>query len=86
MSDDMQGRDLVPLRAYPPVAVLLNQTAQPPRDPTTVADAVKWSDAFALRHQSAEQDRIQLTVNLNTPNLLHSQAIVSEDLFGALAQ
>jgi hypothetical protein len=39
-----------------------------------------------LRHQSAEQDRIQLTVNLNTPNLLRSQPVVTEDLFGALAQ
>jgi hypothetical protein len=66
--------------------MLLGHAAQPPSHPTSVAEAVVWSYGFGYRHQSAEQDRVKLTVSLNTPNLMRSSGTPNQDLFGTLAQ
>jgi hypothetical protein len=77
----------LPLRAYPPAAALLSHDAKPPSEVTTVAEAVLWSYQFRFRHQSAEQDRIELTVTLNAgPTEQGVKGAEADGLFGALAQ
>jgi hypothetical protein len=77
----------LPLRAYPPVATLLDHQAETRATATTVNDALEWTYRFRFQHQSAEQDEIRLEVEMNRPPvepLLRAPG--EEDLFGWLAQ
>jgi hypothetical protein len=77
----------IPLRAYPQMPTLLDHRAVPPQAPATVAEAVLWAYEFTLRHQSAEQDQIEIELIFNeAPPSQKFGALADEDLFGQLAQ
>jgi hypothetical protein len=76
----------IPLRAYPPLAALVSQSAATIDPPASVEEALHWTYVFAYRHQSAAQDEIRLEVEFNLRPPAARLAAVSEDLFGRLAQ
>jgi LysM repeat protein len=58
----------IPLREYPNVPSMLEQTGTPPSlPPTTVAAAKQWNFAFSYQHRDAAQDTLYLTTTFNTP-------------------
>ncbi|QDX26142.1 hypothetical protein FPZ54_08980 [Sphingomonas suaedae] len=77
----------LPLRTYPQMPTLLDHRAVPAEAPASVAEAVLWSYGFTLRHQSAEQDQIEMELSFNSPpETMQARAIAEDDLFGQLAQ
>ncbi|EXU63791.1 hypothetical protein Z951_34290 [Streptomyces sp. PRh5] len=75
----------VPLRAYPPMPILLGHRALVPTSASQLDDAVRWRYQFSLQHQSVAQDTIEFRVAYNQS----AQAVAAtqaEDLFAALAQ
>lgn len=78
----------VPVRGYPPLPLLLAQTA-PASVPhaKTHEDAMRWDYAFTYQHQSMAVDQIRLEIELNQPPLdLDALALGEDHLFEALAQ
>lgn len=77
----------LPLRAYPQMPTLLDHRAVQAAEPATVAEAVLWSYEFTVRHQSAEQDQIEIALLFNSPpQQLRARQLTEDDLFGQLAQ
>ena len=75
----------VPLRAYPPMPILLDHRAIVPTSPSRLDDAVRWRYQFSVQHQSAEQDTVECTVAFNQRALARAAA-QTDDLFAALAR
>ena len=78
----------LPIRSYPPVPMLLRQTAIATHaTPSGYAEAMLWDYAFAYQHQSMAVDQIRVEVEFNqTPLLAAPNARCDVDLFSALAQ
>lgn len=78
----------LPLRAYPPMPILLDQRAAATTlHPQSISEAVHWDYHFRFQHQSAAQDGIDLRLELNSRKPSSRLAVdPPEDLFGALAQ
>jgi LysM repeat protein len=77
----------LPLRAYPPMPLLVDHSAAAADpDPQVLADALYWRYAFALAHQSAEQDSVEFRVTFNVDDSVKTQVLGGDDLFSALAQ
>ncbi|HKR11614.1 MAG TPA: LysM peptidoglycan-binding domain-containing protein [Pyrinomonadaceae bacterium] len=78
----------LPVRSYPPLPVLLGQTAVPTHpQPADYTEALLWDYAFAYQHQSMAVDQIHLEVELNQAPLFGAARALDEvDLFAALAQ
>lgn len=76
----------LPLRAYPPMPMLLDHAAEVPTEAATLADAVHWRYRCSLRHQSAEQDSVAFTVTFNQQPAAGLDVGGPDDLFAALAQ
>lgn len=86
-----------PLRAYPPLPVVLSHSADSrppspgvstaPASPLPLPSSFEWSYTFRMRHQSVDQDEIHLLLELNQRPLLGSPEEAGQaDLFAALAQ
>ncbi|MGW0765444.1 LysM peptidoglycan-binding domain-containing protein [Streptomyces sp. NPDC002676] len=75
----------IPLRAYPPMPILLDQHADVPTSAAGLGDALYWQYRFSVQHQSAEQDTVELRVIYNQLSRTPAGA-PDDDLFGALAQ
>ncbi|MGW6916645.1 hypothetical protein ACWGB8_22890 [Kitasatospora sp. NPDC054939] len=75
----------IPLRAYPPMPILLDQHADAPAPDAGLSDAPYWAYRFSVQHQSAEQDTVELRVTYNRPTPPPAAA-PADDLFTALAQ
>ncbi|MFD5621410.1 hypothetical protein, partial [Streptomyces yangpuensis] len=75
----------IPLRAYPPMPILLDQHADVPTSAAGLSDALYWQYRCSVQHQSAEQDTVELQVTYNQPSRTPGVA-PADDLFGALAQ
>ncbi|MGW0748135.1 hypothetical protein [Streptomyces sp. NPDC002587] len=75
----------LPLRAYPPMPILLDQHADVPTSAAELGDALYWQYRFSVQHQSAEQDTVELQVTYNRPARTPATSS-ADDLFGALAQ
>lgn len=78
----------LPVRSYPPLPTLLDQTAAATHPtPASYAEAMLWDYSFAYQHQSMAVDQIRLEVELNqTPLLATARALDEVDLLAALAQ
>jgi LysM repeat protein len=80
----------LPLRAYPPMPILLDHNAVVPVDqpaPIPLDAAVKWRYRILLRQQTTEQDEIRLQVDYNTAlGFKDPGPSLNDDLFGNLAQ
>ncbi|HEY7070009.1 MAG TPA: hypothetical protein VH479_07850, partial [Acidimicrobiales bacterium] len=76
----------LPLRAYPPMPLLVGHEAIVPTDPVDLADAVTWRYEFELQHQSAEQDAVEFRVTYNSGGSGAAGVAGDDDLFAALAQ
>ncbi|MFF4422405.1 LysM peptidoglycan-binding domain-containing protein [Streptomyces sp. NPDC001549] len=74
----------VPLRAYPPMPILLDQHADVPTRADGLGDALYWKYRFSVQHQSAEQDTVELRVAFNQS--AGTAVAAADDLFAALAQ
>ncbi|MCX4695674.1 hypothetical protein [Streptomyces sp. NBC_01408] len=75
----------IPLRAYPPMPILLDQHADVPAKADGLGDALYWKYRFSVQHQSAEQDTVELRVAFNE-SADTAVAAAADDLFAALAQ
>ncbi|MFJ3794102.1 hypothetical protein [Kitasatospora sp. NPDC090091] len=75
----------IPLRAYPPLPILLDQHADAPTSADTLGDALHWTYRCSVQHQSAEQDTLELRVAFNRPAGA-AAAAADDDLFTALAR
>jgi len=75
----------IPLRAYPPMPILLDQQALTERSPTVLDEALHWRYRCAVQHRSAEQDTVELRVTYNKPAARPTAAAV-DDLFSAMAR
>ncbi|WP_145910071.1 LysM domain-containing protein [Kitasatospora viridis] len=75
----------IPLRAYPPMPILLDQQALVDSTATELDRALRWRYRCAVQHQSAEQDTIELRVSFNEPAAQPTAAAL-DDLFAAMAQ
>jgi len=78
----------LPVRSYPPLPTLLDQSATATHPtPSNYGEAMLWDYAFAYQHQSMAVDQIRLEVEFNqTPLLVAARALDDVDLFAALAQ
>ena len=78
----------LPVRSYPPLPVLLGQTAVATHpDPADYTEALLWDYAFAYQHQSMAVDQVHLEVEFNqAPLFAQARALNDVDLFAALAQ
>lgn len=77
----------VPLRAYPPVPLLVGQSGPPSFEkPLNVQEAIQWNYAFDYEHQDAAQDSIYLHVTFNAPEDTGLTASSLDDMFASLAQ
>ena len=76
----------VPIRAYPPMPMLVGHEAIAPKEPTELDAAVRWQYELSLQHQSAEQDRVAFRVRYNTGTPEVVAITDGDDLFAALAQ
>ncbi|MEU6237969.1 hypothetical protein ABZ885_33825, partial [Kitasatospora sp. NPDC047058] len=75
----------LPLRAYPPMPILLDQHADVPTSADRLDDALHWRYRFSVQHQSAEQDTLELRITYNQAPRTPAAA-PEDDLFSALAQ
>ncbi|WP_432973878.1 hypothetical protein [Dactylosporangium sp. CA-233914] len=77
----------IPLRAYPVLPALVNQSADPtvPQHPT-IGDAARWTYAVTYAHEHAAQDEVQLTVAFNVAPQAGPQAPAAADMVTALAR
>ncbi|HEU0131220.1 MAG TPA: hypothetical protein VFQ85_09555 [Mycobacteriales bacterium] len=75
----------VPLRAYPPMPLLVEHAAVTPDTAATLDDAVHWRYRLTVRHQSAQQDRLRFRVTYNQPPPPLTDVRSREDLFRRLA-
>jgi hypothetical protein len=76
----------LPLRAYPPMPMLLGHEAVVPTEPAVLVDALHWRYELALQHQSAEQDSVEFRVTYNAGGAAVANALTDDDLFATLAQ
>jgi len=77
----------IPLRAYPPLPLLVAQSGLPSvAKPTTVQEAILWDYLFDYEHQDAAQDDIYLHVTFNAPEDAALGGGTFDDFFAALAQ
>jgi len=76
----------LPLRAYPPLPLLVDHRAVVPTTAAVLDDALHWRYQFALQHQSAEQDSIGFQVTFNQAAGAGVRGGADDDLFAALAQ
>jgi len=76
----------LPLRAYPPMPLLVGHDAVVPTEPAVLDDALHWRYEFALQHQSAEQDSVEFRVTFNQAGSAVANALTDDDLFATLAQ
>ena len=76
----------LPLRAYPPLPILVDHRAVVPTKADTLDDAVRWRYQFSLQHQSAQQDSIGFRVTFNSPSGDAFGVTNDDDLFTTLAQ
>lgn len=77
----------LPLRAHPPVPVVLEQSARPTYAgpaPPPLARAAEWTYAIAYQHEHAAQDHVRLAVTFGTSDT--SSARATESDAGALAR
>ncbi|WP_331765803.1 hypothetical protein [Embleya sp. NBC_00896] len=75
----------IPLRAYPPMPILLDHHALVPGPAARLDEALHWQYRLSVQHQSAEQDTVELRVSYNqSPS--STAAAPDDDLFTALAQ
>lgn len=75
----------IPLRAYPPLPILLDQQALTESSTTELERALHWRYHCAVQHQSAEQDTIELRVTYNK-SAAQPMATAVDDLFAAMAR
>lgn len=75
----------LPLRAYPPMPLLVGHDAVVPTEPTVLDEALRWRYEFALQHQSAEQDSVEFRVTYNRAGSAVANALTDDDLFATLA-
>lgn len=75
----------LPLRAYPPLPILVDHRAVVPSQAETLDEAVRWRYQFSLQHQSAQQDSIGFEVIFNSPSG-DAFGVTNDDLFTKLAQ
>jgi hypothetical protein len=76
----------LPLRAYPPLPILVDHQAVVPSQAETLDEAVRWRYQFSLQHQSAQQDSIGFEVTFNSPSGDAVGVTNDDDLFTKLAQ
>jgi hypothetical protein len=76
----------LPLRACPPMPMLVGHEAVVPAEPVVLVDALLWRYELALRHQSAEQDSVEFRVTYNARDAATANAVLDDDLFATLAQ
>ncbi len=79
----------VPLRAHPPVPLLLEQTAAPTHtsaQPPTLAEAAQWTFGLTYSHEQASQDEILLAVTFNVRAGRSTRLAAELDLAAALAR
>ncbi|MDK1344475.1 LysM peptidoglycan-binding domain-containing protein [Streptomyces sp. 378] len=76
----------IPLRTYPPTPVLLDHQALVPVFAGTLRDALHWQYRCTVRHQSAEQDTVELTMVFNQSTAATALAVPSDGLFIVLAR
>ncbi|GAA2136061.1 hypothetical protein GCM10009760_15280 [Kitasatospora kazusensis] len=75
----------IPLRAYPPTPILLDQRALTENSTTVLEQVLHWRYRCAVQHQSAEQDTVELRVTYNRA-AGRPMATVVDDLFAAMAR
>ncbi len=77
----------LPLRAYPMVPGVLSQTAAAVDPEAADIEAAKrWYFDFAIRHQSAAQDELQLLLTLGGGGSSLAEAVAAKPVFAVLAQ
>src|SRR5262249_5212550 len=76
----------LPLRAYPPMPMLVDHEAVVPTDPGDLDEALRWRYQFELQHQSARQDSVEFRVSFNATDADARGRTGDDDLFAALAQ
>jgi LysM domain len=81
----------IPLRAFPALPIVLNQTSRStkaPGDPSvTLADAAKWTYSFTYSHEHAEQDEVEISIEFNLQqSAQRKMAVDPTDLFTELAK
>ncbi|MEV7570168.1 LysM domain-containing protein [Streptomyces tanashiensis] len=75
----------IPLRAYPPMPILLDHHAVVPHTVSRLDEALHWRYRCAVQHQSAGQDTVELQVTYNQ-QAPGPTAAPADDLFTALAR